>query len=124
MTIQPDGKIIIAGIVNGDWAVAQLNTDGQINPTFGTHYINVPGSNPDDAPNAVVLQNDGKIVIAGSSSPNDRVITVVRLNSAALRTILLAMSEWLSSTAYQAPALPPESRLMPKIASSLLRILT
>src|SRR3954447_26537707 len=36
IAIQPGGKIILAGRVNGDFAAMRLNLDGSIDPTFGT----------------------------------------------------------------------------------------
>ena len=76
VAIQKDGKIVVAGISNAevgtDFAVARYNTDGSLDITFnptgslpGTVTTNFGGS---DFGNAVALQKDGKIVVAGQST--------------------------------------------------------
>ncbi|MGW6260523.1 delta-60 repeat domain-containing protein, partial [Streptomyces sp. NPDC055085] len=68
MVLQPDGKIITAGVANNsaDTAVARFTTTGALDPTFsgdGKSVIDLGGF---DQANAVVLQPDGKIITAGS----------------------------------------------------------
>jgi uncharacterized delta-60 repeat protein len=67
LALQPDGKIVAVGrTVGADFALARLNTDGTVDPTFGTagrvltDFPTVFGG-----PNAVALQADGKIVVTG-----------------------------------------------------------
>lgn len=70
MAVQPDGKIVLAGQALGvgfSAAVARLNPDGSLDPSFGTDgKVTVPlrfgGAT------AVAVQPDGKIVLAGSSA--------------------------------------------------------
>ncbi len=62
--IQPDGKILIGGeftTVNGVSRsyIARLNSDGVLDSTF------VPGSGPNGPVEALALQADGKILMAG-----------------------------------------------------------
>ncbi|MFZ4526064.1 MAG: Ig-like domain-containing protein [Chlorobium sp.] len=94
MTVQPDGKIIVAGLGNalggflsmptivsgtvtynatnisyliGDFALARYNADGTLDPTFngdGTLTTYFGGNNL--SPTGVVAQTDGKILVAGS----------------------------------------------------------
>jgi uncharacterized delta-60 repeat protein len=70
MTIQTDGRIILAGEYslsnNSDFALARLNTDGSLDSTFGEggKVITDLGS-PSDYANDVVVQSDGKIIAAG-----------------------------------------------------------
>ncbi|HYV94121.1 MAG TPA: T9SS type A sorting domain-containing protein, partial [Chitinophagales bacterium] len=72
VAIQPDGKIVAAGFdVNTftEYAVVRYNSDGSLDNSFGstgkvTTDIGVGG---DDA-NEVVVQTDGKILVAGNSS--------------------------------------------------------
>ncbi len=73
VTVQTDGKIVITGLAtNGstrDFLVMRLNANGEYDPTFGTNgivYTDISGRYDD--PYAVVVQNDGKIVVAGTSS--------------------------------------------------------
>jgi len=71
MTIQTDGKILVAGYSgwgsnNNEFAVARYNIDGTLDSTFGTNGIVLTQIGIDDASgNAIALQTDGKIIIAG-----------------------------------------------------------
>jgi len=67
--IQSDGKIVAAGPSNNvynDFAVVRYNADGTLDNTFGVGGIvttDVGGSS--DVANAITLQADGKIIVAG-----------------------------------------------------------
>ncbi|MGB7068767.1 MAG: choice-of-anchor Q domain-containing protein [Pyrinomonadaceae bacterium] len=70
VAIQPDGKIVVAGSSrngsNDDFAVARYNPDGSPDTTFGGGTGRVTtflGGN--DYAGSVVIQPDGKIIIAG-----------------------------------------------------------
>lgn len=69
--LQPDGKILISGFTSGpvsaqDVAVLRYNANGSLDPTFGTNGIAVNAVNADDdAALSMVLQPDGKILLAG-----------------------------------------------------------
>jgi uncharacterized delta-60 repeat protein len=81
--VQPDGKIVVAGNANGSdmMTVTRLLPNGSLDTSFdgdGTATIDFPGSVSDRA-EAAVLQPDGKIVVAGSTSGTGA-IAVVRLN--------------------------------------------
>ena len=72
LAIQPDGRIVLAGYshngTNEDVALVRYNTDGSLDTGFdsdGKRTVAV-GSGYDVA-NAVALQADGKIVVAGDS---------------------------------------------------------
>jgi uncharacterized delta-60 repeat protein len=68
VAIQADAKIVVVGEAGDDFGLARYNSDGSLDAAFGaagrttTDFL---GSS-DDA-NAVALQPDGKIVVAGSS---------------------------------------------------------
>jgi uncharacterized delta-60 repeat protein len=66
MTIQSDGKIILTGS-NGDFIVARYKTDGALDTTFDNdgYVITDFGSDIAEA-DTVIVQNDGKIIAAGS----------------------------------------------------------
>jgi uncharacterized delta-60 repeat protein len=74
-TIQPDGKIVVAGEyvdyrTYNIFAVRYLE-DGTVDDSFGNNGIaifDIYGQ--DDQASGVVLQQDGKIVISGSTSPD------------------------------------------------------
>ena len=65
--LQPDGRIVAAGSDAGTaMLVARYNMDGSLDPTFGGDgQVTVTGSFVDVQ--AVALQPDGKLVIAGTS---------------------------------------------------------
>jgi uncharacterized delta-60 repeat protein len=84
LQIQPwDGKIVVVGRTTGsgnDVAVGRFNTDGTADSTFGSGGFvtyTSPGAAVDQA-NAVALQPDHKIVVAGVSNNLD---LVLRYNS-------------------------------------------
>lgn len=69
--VQPDGRILIAGIAfspgANSWAIMRFEADGSPDTTFGTNGI---ASEPADTatttlPTAMALQPDGKILMAG-----------------------------------------------------------
>ncbi len=76
VTVQPDGKIVFAGAAYTgsvyDFAVVRYNPDGSLDNGFGTAGILLTdfavGSN--DKGNAVVMQDGGKILVAGSANDN------------------------------------------------------
>ena len=83
--IQNDGKIVSAGYctINGeiDFAVTRYNNDGSLDNTFGTNGIittDLLGYN--DQAYAVVIQEDGKIIVAGASGTGTNDFALVRYN--------------------------------------------
>jgi len=69
VALQADGKIVVAGYTEGatlDFAVARYNPDGSLDTGFdGDGKLVTDFSGGDDLSYAVVLQADGKIVVAG-----------------------------------------------------------
>ncbi len=87
IALQPDGKLVIAsnGIsdTNQDFAVIRFNTDLTQDNTFsgdGLAFVDFgPG---DDIANAITVQPDGKIVVAGPASNGTNTdLGVARLNA-------------------------------------------
>ena len=72
VAVQPDGKIVVAGTCdNGtdtDFAVLRLNADGTADESFGTHGVVTTSIGQWAYGTCVVVQTDGKIVVAGYSS--------------------------------------------------------
>lgn len=72
ISLQPDGKILLAGSSQGtlgyDFTLVRYNTNGSIDSTFDFDGIVVTsvGTNEDQA-EAILLQPDGKILVAGRS---------------------------------------------------------
>ncbi|MCB1035685.1 MAG: hypothetical protein KDD47_17825 [Acidobacteria bacterium] len=96
VAVQADGKIVVAGSVavdptpNLDFGVVRLNADGSLDTSFdGDGRAVIPfdvfGS-LQDLPQAIALQADGKILVAGFADTdvfpaNDEDFAVARLNS-------------------------------------------
>jgi serralysin len=81
VALQPDGKIVVAGYVvncneyntDSDIGVARFNPDGSADFSFGIIGLGrviTQISVNNDSGSAVVIQPDGKIVVAGTSSNN------------------------------------------------------
>ncbi len=81
---QNDGKIIVSGSsfsgANFDFFVTRLNTNGSFDLTFDTDGIVETNIIGDDFANAITLQNDGKIILAGSSNMQNA-FSLVRYNT-------------------------------------------
>ena len=71
LTVQSDGKIIIAGNCGDypyDYFLVRMHTDGTFDTSFGTGGMVITDLNSGaDYCNGVVLQSDGKIIAAGRS---------------------------------------------------------
>jgi uncharacterized delta-60 repeat protein len=88
VAIQPDGKIVVAGFLfdetaNLDFALARYDPDGSLDETFDfdgrlrTDFFGL-----DDLANAIALQPDGKIVVAGTARVGfDLSIALARYNA-------------------------------------------
>ena len=91
MAIQSDGKVVVAGYSNNgsnnDFAVVRYNTDGTLDPTFGTggKVTTAIGSDDDEA-RALAIDGDGNIVVVGNvrlaQSGNDFAMGVARYTAA------------------------------------------
>lgn len=93
LLVQPDGRIVLAGyrrfgpLGNEGFMVIRLNSDGSLDNSFsGDGYQNINfqlmlGARAQA--NAVALQPDGKLVVAGYSriGPGEHDLAVARLNS-------------------------------------------
>jgi len=76
IAVQPDGKILVAGqsdqgsnfVSNYDFALVRYNSDGSLDTTFDTDgIVTTDFGNVLENGNDIVLQPDGKIIVAGSS---------------------------------------------------------
>ena len=76
--LHADGKIVMAGSSDDDWALARYNTDGSLDTSFGTNGSIVQSIGDRDQAVSVKIQTDDKIVAAGSSDIN---AALVRYNS-------------------------------------------
>jgi len=71
VAIQSDGKIVAAGVASGDFALARYNADGTLDPHFGNGGTITTDFGGDDKANALALQRDGQIVVAGVAGGRD-----------------------------------------------------
>lgn len=86
VTIQTNGKILVSGTSGGfffddrDFLLMRYDANGQIDTTFGNSgFVLTPIMNDFDEANAIAMQADGKIILAGKAnngSQND--LAVVR----------------------------------------------
>ena len=73
LALQPDGKIVVAGVSNvsgsKDFALARLLPNGDLDPSFGKGGLVVQRTRPltADIIRGIALQPDGKIVAGGAS---------------------------------------------------------
>ena len=84
LAIQADGKIVVAGtntISNNQdvFALTRYNINGSLDNTFGTGGIVTTSIGTSCGANALAIQADGKIVVAGSSSNYN--FTLTRYNT-------------------------------------------
>jgi uncharacterized delta-60 repeat protein len=64
VAVQPDGKIVVVGLVNGGEGVARYNPDGSLDPTFGASGKAVfPGGGAFE----LALTSTGKIIVGGAT---------------------------------------------------------
>ena len=99
MVIQPDGKILTAGFIEyqnniSTITVARMLTNGNLDTSFGTNGVTQTFFGPDstnagrNAANAIALQADGSIIVAGFYTPTGSSsgdFAIVRFTSTGLR---------------------------------------
>jgi uncharacterized delta-60 repeat protein len=84
--VQPDGKIVAVGQssngANNDMSIVRFTSAGALDTTFNTTGMRLQpvGSASDDA-TAVAQQDDGKLLVAGSSTNTTSDFAVVRLTT-------------------------------------------
>jgi uncharacterized delta-60 repeat protein len=83
VAVQPDGKIVTAGFGLFKFALARYNSNGTLDPSFGTGgQVTTAIGGLNDGAKRLALQGDGNIVVAGRSYINgDFHSALVRYNS-------------------------------------------
>lgn len=86
VALQADGKVVVVGYSDGvfdksDFAVVRYHSDGSLDESFGSNGIVTTPiiGNRDDRAFDVIIQPDGKIVVAGRSSDGSIVETYAAL---------------------------------------------
>ena len=64
--VQPDGKIVVGGFNNGNFALVRYNADGSLDTSFSADGMVTTDMGNFDGINSIVLQADGKIVAVGA----------------------------------------------------------
>jgi len=74
LAIQPDGKLVAAGFGSQGnssvFALVRYDTDGSLDPSFGSGGVVTTAIGADSEATGVALQPDGKIILAGFSDGN------------------------------------------------------
>ena len=67
VAVDSNNRTIVSGTLNGNFAIKRLNPNGKPDTTFGTNGLVTTdfGGLTSDLANRVVVQSDGKIVVAG-----------------------------------------------------------
>lgn len=83
VALQADGKILVAGSADSDFALVRYNADGSLDTTFnGTGIVTTDFSSFSDSAVGVVVQSDGKIVLAGTAyNGSDNDFALARYNA-------------------------------------------
>lgn len=73
IVVRPDGKILVAGstdnAVSSDFVLVRYNANGSIDTSFGINgFVITDFGGSTDFANALVVQTDSKIVVAGRSN--------------------------------------------------------
>lgn len=70
LSLQQDGKIVVAGSGNGEFVVARYNLNGSLDASFGggDGTVTTDFTRESDWSVAVAIQRDGKIVAAGAAA--------------------------------------------------------
>jgi uncharacterized delta-60 repeat protein len=82
LAIQSDGKIVVGGASNGDFALVRYNSDGSLDNTFNGTGVQTTDLSNDDYGYGVTLQADGKIILVGNANTSTGTVdlTVLRYN--------------------------------------------
>ncbi|MBV5304702.1 MAG: hypothetical protein JZU70_10985, partial [Chlorobium sp.] len=86
VTVQADGKILLAGSSGDDFALARYNNDGSLDTTFGSNGKLATDFGGVDYGYSVTVLPDGKILLSGKHFHNDSTVynqdfAVARYNS-------------------------------------------
>ena len=120
MAVQPDGKTVVAAstAVKGDGVVMRFTLDGAPDPTFGGgDGVAIVESDGAEWLNAIAVQPDGKIVVAGGTTHRLRTASSAGSMPTARPTSSSAPTAWRSSTApgtksSGAVAVQPDGRIV------------
>src|SRR5687768_8915063 len=70
VVVQPDGKIVVVGTSNDDFALVRLHPDGSLDTSFDGDGKVFTTFGAIEAGRSVALHADGKIVVGGTANGN------------------------------------------------------
>ncbi len=80
VVIQPDGKILIAGSTNSQFALARYNSNGSLDASFDGDGKVQTGFTVSSSGRSLTIQSDGRIIVAGVSSGVNKSFALARFN--------------------------------------------
>ena len=72
VVIQNDGKILVAGLNSGNFAIARYNIDGTLDGSFDGDGRVVTDFGGDDVIKSIALQSDNRILVAGYTNVSNK----------------------------------------------------
>lgn len=108
IALQADGKIVATGKSEDNLALMRLEEDGSLDNSFGNGggvLTSVPNSNATKG-NAIALQEDGKIVVAGAVDSGDFKFTVFRYLSDFATGSFFPEEQAINNTNFQLEIVP------------------
>lgn len=77
VSVRGDGRILMAGSIAGDFFITQHMPDGTLDPTFGFAGVVTLNTGGIDTVQTMAVANNGKIVVAGTSTQAGRKNAVI-----------------------------------------------
>ena len=79
--LDAEGRIVAAGRVSGDFGIVRLDPNGVLDTSFGDNgLLTVDFFGGADTPNAIAIQPDGRIIVAGAArNGTSDVLGIVRI---------------------------------------------
>jgi len=117
LALQPDGKIVAAGVFSGTFALVRYEADGTVDTTFGSGgVVTTVAAGQTGSPTAVVALSNGKLMATGSWSPTGT-IAVVAYNPDGTRDPLFGTDGVVTTTlpggvVVNAAVLQPDKKLV------------
>lgn len=112
LVIQPNGKILIAGMTSPqgytDFSLVRLLSNGSLDASFGTGgFVTTPLNTDSDSPSAMALQSDGKVILVGQVTYDSidavKLAAVRYLGDQAIHVSIPEIDESKSTCIYPSP---------------------
>ncbi|MFL6276433.1 MAG: hypothetical protein ACJ74G_14680 [Blastocatellia bacterium] len=114
IALTADGKLLVAfslyrrgGSLESDFALVRLNTDGSLDTSFGTNGMTIADVATNDHVKELLVQPDGKILLAGYAGTDSPATRVILQASVAL---LRFNADGMIDEGFKADPLPDDTR--------------